>query len=431
MAAEVLAGLTIETVGWDHPDAVRLRAEQQREIDLRYAQPGRPSDGDGLPVPDGRDQVDPSNVFATLLLRVDGEPAGHAAVRDLSGRDDYRGGRHPEGTAEVKRVYVAPGHRGRGLSRTLMEAVEDVARDAGVRHLILESGLMQPESLGLYLRLGYDPVESFGVFSDEPGSRCFGKWLAPGGPIDPTAAPGVESGRAVSPGTGDDLPALFGGGAENAGATSYAAGAPGEPAQGLELREVSWDDPGAASLRRAMWAFHQERYPEMVRDIEARGGHEAVDAERGRSVLATFVALLDGRPVGCASLLAAQAGPEHLAADPLRGVAGLVAASAASTATAGAEVDGRPAPARESHGFEMRSVFVDPAARCAGVATSLVRQVEAEARRRDGRALFLATGIRQPEALRLYVRLGYRPVLPYPPHDTPDDPLLLFLAKPL
>ncbi|WP_285101884.1 GNAT family N-acetyltransferase [Promicromonospora sp. MEB111] len=386
MAAEVLAGLTIETVGWDHADAVRLRAEQQHEIDLRYAQPGRPSTTgpDGAPVPDPRDQVDPSNVFATLLLRVDGEPAGHAALRDLSGRDDYQGGLHPDGTSEVKRVYVAPGFRGRGLSRTLMNAAEDVARDAGVRHLILESGLMQPESLGLYLRLGYDPVESFGVFSDEPGSRCFGKWLVP-------ADGSPQSAPAAGPGS--------------------AAGA----APALELHEVPWDDPGAAALRRAMWAFHQERYPSMVPDVEARGGYDVVDAERGRAALATFVATLDGRPVGCASVAAAPIGPEHLTSDPLRGVAGLTAASA---------------EAADSRGFEMRNVFVDPAARRAGVATALVRQIEAEGRRRGGLALYLGTGIRQPEALRLYVKLGYRPVLPYPPHD-PDNPVLLFLGKPL
>jgi GNAT superfamily N-acetyltransferase len=79
----------------------------------------------------------------------------------------------------------------------------------------------------------------------------------------------------------------------------------------------------------------------------------------------------------------------------------------------------------------MRSVFVDPAARRAGVATALVRQIEAEARRRGGLALYLGTGIRQPEALRLYVKLGYRPVLPYPPHDDPQDAVLLLLGRKL
>jgi GNAT superfamily N-acetyltransferase len=378
MTAEVLVGVSIENVGWEHGEAVRLRTEQQREIDARYAQPGVPAVTSG---PDPRDQVDPSIVFATLLLRVDGEPAGHAAMRDLSGRDDHQGGLHPDGTAEVKRVYVAPGFRGRGLSRTLMQAVEDVARAAGVRHLILESGLMQPESLGLYLRLGYDPVEPFGVFADEPDSRCFGKWLVP------DASPSVEPSPLV------------------------------ETPETPETREVPWDDPAAAALRRGMWSFHQERYPELVREVEARGGYDVFDAERGRDARATFLATLDGQPVGCATLAAAQVGPAHLTTDPLIGYAGL----AQSGADLGAE---------DPSGFEMRSVFVDPSARRAGVAKALVRQVEESARRRGGRALYLVTGVRQPEALRLYVGLGYRPVLPFPPHDA-SDPLLLFLGKAL
>jgi GNAT superfamily N-acetyltransferase len=391
MVAEVLAGLTVETVGWDHVDAVRLRADQQQEIDLRYAQPGRPSttDADGAPVPDARDQVDPSNVFATLLLRVDGEPAGHAALRDLSGRDDYQGGLHPDGTAEVKRVYVAPGFRGRGLSRTLMTVAEDAARAAGVRHLILESGLMQPESLGLYLRLGYDPVESFGVFSDEPGSRCFGKWLADdAGPQ--AAAPPVEP-PPVEP-----------------------VETPLAPASAPVLREVPWDDPDAAALRRAMWAYLEPLYPQLARVVEARGGHDVVDVDRGHSALVTVLATLDGRPVGCATLAPSPVGPEHLTADPLRGVGGIAAAAAAG----------------ESRGFELQSVFVDPSVRRAGVASALVGHLEEVARRRGGLAAYLNTGIRQPTALRLYGKLGYRPVLPYPPYDS-DDAQLLFLGKAL
>lgn len=271
MVAEVLAGLTVETVGWDHVDAVRLRADQQQEIDLRYAQPGRPSttDADGAPVPDARDQVDPSNVFATLLLRVDGEPAGHAALRDLSGRDDYQGGLHPDGTAEVKRVYVAPGFRGRGLSRTLMTVAEDAARAAGVRHLILESGLMQPESLGLYLRLGYDPVESFGVFSDEPGSRCFGKWLVPDAapvvePVEtPTSASrsGYDAARSASrPGTVRSLSSTL----VSAGRYDVVR-LIGSPAAGSHRR------PGAASRRTRTHPRRSRRCPRAWSGCGPRG----------------------------------------------------------------------------------------------------------------------------------------------------------------
>ncbi|MFC8943630.1 GNAT family N-acetyltransferase, partial [Streptomyces griseoincarnatus] len=123
-------------------------------------------------------------------------------------------------------------------------------------------------------------------------------------------------------------------------------------------------------------------------------------------------------PVGCATLAAAQVGPAHLTVDPLDGVAGL--------APLGGDLSGD-----DPGGFEVRSVFVDPTARRAGVATALVRQVEDAARRRGGLALYLATGVRQPEALRLYVGLGYRPVLPFPPHDDPENAVLLLLGKAL
>ena len=47
--------------------------------------------------------------------------------------------------------------------------------------------------------------------------------------------------------------------------------------------------------------------PELVRDVEARGGYDA--RQRGRDARATFLATLDGQPVGCATLAAAQVGP--------------------------------------------------------------------------------------------------------------------------
>ncbi len=73
---------------------------------------------------------------------------------------------------------------------------------------------------------------------------------------------------------------------------------------------------------------------------------------------------------------------------------------------------------------------MDPSVRRAGVASALVGHLEEAARRRGGLAAYLNTGIRQPTALRLYGKLGYRPVLPYPPYDS-DDAQLLFLGKPL
>lgn len=81
------------------------------------------------------------------------------------------------GLAEVKRMYVIQTHRGRGLSRLLLAAIEDTARQAGVRRLRLETGYRQPAAIRLYETSGWSPTEKFGVYRNEPGSLCYGKEL--------------------------------------------------------------------------------------------------------------------------------------------------------------------------------------------------------------------------------------------------------------
>ena len=81
------------------------------------------------------------------------------------------------GLAEVKRMYVADGYRGRGLSRVILAELEARALAAGVRRLRLETGTRQPEAIRLYESSGYVRIENFGVYRDHAGSRCFGKDL--------------------------------------------------------------------------------------------------------------------------------------------------------------------------------------------------------------------------------------------------------------
>jgi GNAT superfamily N-acetyltransferase len=78
---------------------------------------------------------------------------------------------------EVKRLYVLPPARGRGLSRELMAAAELSAADAGYRALQLETGLRQPEAVALYERSGYHRVPPYGHYRDSPQSVCFRKSL--------------------------------------------------------------------------------------------------------------------------------------------------------------------------------------------------------------------------------------------------------------
>jgi putative acetyltransferase len=66
--------------------------------------------------------------------------------------------------AEVKRVYVSPKARGLGLAKKIMARLEDEARAAGMKIARLETGIHQPEALGLYRALGYADRGPFGDY---------------------------------------------------------------------------------------------------------------------------------------------------------------------------------------------------------------------------------------------------------------------------
>jgi len=81
------------------------------------------------------------------------------------------------GVAEIKRMYVPDEHRGHGYARALLAALEDRARAAGYRRMILETGDAQPEALALYTSSGYTPIPGFGIYRCAPQSKSFAKAL--------------------------------------------------------------------------------------------------------------------------------------------------------------------------------------------------------------------------------------------------------------
>lgn len=96
----------------------------------------------------------------------DGEPVACGGVM-----------RYDETTGEIRRMYVAPSARGRGLSRLLLAALEDEARELGYELVRLETGDRQPEAIKLYVSSGFEPIPRFGPFVDDARSVCFEKRL--------------------------------------------------------------------------------------------------------------------------------------------------------------------------------------------------------------------------------------------------------------
>lgn len=82
-----------------------------------------------------------------------------------------------DGTAEIKRMFVDPEARGLSIGRRLMETIEALGRGRGLSAIRLETGISQPEALGLYRRFGYVEIEPFGDYEPDPLSLFMEKRL--------------------------------------------------------------------------------------------------------------------------------------------------------------------------------------------------------------------------------------------------------------
>lgn len=150
-------------VAYGDRDATRLVEQVQAEYVVRYGGP------DETPLDPAMFEPPAGSFFVGYL---GDEPVATGAWR----RSDVEvfGTRR---TAEVKRMYVAPAARGRGLARVVLAHLERSAAESGAEALVLETGLKQPEAIALYESSGYAPVPGFGYYRDAPLSRCFGKDL--------------------------------------------------------------------------------------------------------------------------------------------------------------------------------------------------------------------------------------------------------------
>jgi putative acetyltransferase len=108
----------------------------------------------------------PNTVF--LAARRDGELLGSIAFRIIA-----------RAHAEMKRLFVRPDARGLGLGRRLIEALEDAARLRRIDRISLETGIRQPEAIGLYRASGYRECLPFSSYRSDPLSVFMTKRLLP------------------------------------------------------------------------------------------------------------------------------------------------------------------------------------------------------------------------------------------------------------
>jgi ribosomal protein S18 acetylase RimI-like enzyme len=152
---------------YGHPDVVALTDEVQAHYRQLYGGPGDES------IVEVADFEEPTGHF--VVGYVDGVPVAMGGWRRLGERP----GLPSPNAAEIKRMYVSPSARGRGLSRIVLAELEATARAAGLDWLVLETGRPQTSALGLYRSSGYCEVDgtAYGHYVGEPDVIHLGRSL--------------------------------------------------------------------------------------------------------------------------------------------------------------------------------------------------------------------------------------------------------------
>ncbi|MEU5941492.1 GNAT family N-acetyltransferase [Micromonospora sp. NPDC047548] len=145
--------MLIESRPSTDPEIDALVVAQQREL--------READG-GL---DGQVTVTHDDI-RYLAVVVNGRAVACGGIQSLDAA-----------TGELKRMYVRPACRGRGIARQLLTALEELAFQRGHSVVCLETAVYLPAAVGLYTSCGYEPIPVYGEYVDNPYSVCFAKRL--------------------------------------------------------------------------------------------------------------------------------------------------------------------------------------------------------------------------------------------------------------
>lgn len=118
-------------------------------------------------------ESDPFNQLAAddiaLVAWVGGEAVACGAYRSVSTRADV---------VEIKRMYVRPSSRRKGIAMKLLSQLEQHAAENGYRKAQLETGTSQPDAIALYQRQGYIRIANFPPYTDKTNSVCMEKLLS-------------------------------------------------------------------------------------------------------------------------------------------------------------------------------------------------------------------------------------------------------------
>ncbi|MFG2112264.1 GNAT family N-acetyltransferase [Streptomyces sp. NPDC048718] len=143
-------GWTFTPEAYDTADASALRRAYYDDVASRYwKRPATKAEVDSGLTNDGVERLAPPT-GRFLVARYDGEPAGCGGVLLLDG-----------GRAELTRVFLRHGFRGKGGAGELLRSLEDAARELGATRMVLNTRLDLVEARALYTRHGYAEIPAY------------------------------------------------------------------------------------------------------------------------------------------------------------------------------------------------------------------------------------------------------------------------------
>jgi putative acetyltransferase len=101
-----------------------------------------------------------------LVAYQNGKPVGCGAIKVFS----------PD-AMEIKRMYVAPGNRNKGIASGILAELEKWAGELSYSRCVLETGKRQPDAIRLYVKNGYKAIPNWGQYIGVENSVCFEKRL--------------------------------------------------------------------------------------------------------------------------------------------------------------------------------------------------------------------------------------------------------------
>ena len=119
-------------------------------------------DGDEHAFYDQFNKID--SLRLVILAYEDKQPVGCGAIKEFG----------PD-TMEIKRMYVRPENRGKGIASMILEALEQWTAELGKVKCVLETGTRQGDAVRLYTRRGYRRIPNYGQYEGIGNSLCFEK----------------------------------------------------------------------------------------------------------------------------------------------------------------------------------------------------------------------------------------------------------------